>query len=388
MPRVLDPFRFVLIAVAGWMNQHQLQIIDYLREENRVLREQLGGRRVRFNDDQRRRLAAKAKGLGRRILAEVATIVTPETLLAWHRKLIAHKYDGTAQRGPGRPRTGIEIEKLVVRLAEENGDWGYRRIQGALSNLGHEIARSTIADILERHGIEPAPERSRKTTWKEFLSRHWELIVAADFFTVEVPRSLRVESFDGSAWVGVTPFLLRGLRAKSLPPLPGISQFPETNCRTYVRAPDGHSGVWFFSLDAARILAVMGARLTYGLPYAWSRMRVARTASQVIYESARRWPGSSSRTRIVVEPGDEIDPEPLDVFLTARFRLYSFVFGKLICAKVAHAPWPLRGARLIEVHQTLTDSAGLSRPLQAGLVRYSPGVDVRVASPEPVSPKG
>src|SRR5205807_4839251 len=186
MPRVLDPFRFAPIAVAGWMNQHQLQIIDYLREENRVLREQLGGRRVRFNDDQRRRLAVKAKGLGRRLLAEVATIVTPETLLAWHRKLIAHKYDGTAQRGPGRPRTALDIEKLVVRLAEENRDWGYRRIQGALSNLGHAIARSTIAEILERHGIESAPERNRKTTWKEFLSRHWELIVAADFFTVEV----------------------------------------------------------------------------------------------------------------------------------------------------------------------------------------------------------
>ena len=85
-----------------------------------------------------------------------------------------------------RPRTAVDIETLVVRLAEENRDWGYRRIQGALSNLGHEIARSTIAEILERHGIEPAPERCRKTTWKEFLSRHWELIVAADFFTVEV----------------------------------------------------------------------------------------------------------------------------------------------------------------------------------------------------------
>ena len=186
MPRVLDPFRFVLIAVGGWMNRHQLQIIDYLREENRVLREQLGGRRVRFNDDQRRRLAAKAKGLGRQILVELATIVTPETLLAWHRKLIANKYDGTAHRGPGRPSTTQEIETWVVRMAEENRDWGYRRIQGALSNLGHEIARSTIAEILERHGVEPAPERSRKTTWKEFLSRHWELIVAADFFSVEV----------------------------------------------------------------------------------------------------------------------------------------------------------------------------------------------------------
>jgi len=186
MPRVLDPFRFVLIAVAGWMNQRQLQVIDYLREENRVLREQLGGRRVRLNDDQRRRLAAKAKGLGRKLLAEAATIVTPETSLVWHRKLIAQKYDGSGKRGPGRPRTAAEIEDLVVRMAQENRDWGYRRIQGALSNLGHELARSTIAEILGRHGIEPAPERSRKTTWKEFLSRHWDLMVAADFFTVEV----------------------------------------------------------------------------------------------------------------------------------------------------------------------------------------------------------
>jgi hypothetical protein len=85
MPKVLDPFRFLLIAVAGWMNQRQLQVIEYLREENRVLREQLGERRLRLTDSQRRRLAAKAKGLGRKLLAEVATIVTPETLLRWHR---------------------------------------------------------------------------------------------------------------------------------------------------------------------------------------------------------------------------------------------------------------------------------------------------------------
>jgi hypothetical protein len=124
----------VLIAVAGWMNQHQELAIDYLGEKNRVLREQLGGRRLRLNDDQRRRLAAKARGLGRKLLWEVATIVTPETLLAWHRKLIAKKYDGTGQRGPGRPKTPVALETLVVRLAEENRDWGYRRIQGALCN--------------------------------------------------------------------------------------------------------------------------------------------------------------------------------------------------------------------------------------------------------------
>jgi transposase InsO family protein len=115
--------------------------------------------------------------------------------LAWHRKLIAQKYDGSDKRGPGRPRTARVIEALVVRLAQENRDWGYRRIQGALCNLGHELARSTIAEILERHGNEPAPERSRKTTWKEFLSRHWELLVAADFFTMEVGTRRGLQRF-------------------------------------------------------------------------------------------------------------------------------------------------------------------------------------------------
>ncbi len=120
------------------------------------------------------------------MLSELATIVTPETLLKWHRKLIADKYDGSVQRRPGRPVTQKEIEALVVRMATENRDWGYLRIRGALSNLGHEVARTTIANILKRNGIEPSPARARKTTWKEFLAQHWELIVAADFFTVEV----------------------------------------------------------------------------------------------------------------------------------------------------------------------------------------------------------
>src|SRR3954468_20105697 len=111
----------------------------------------------------------------------MATVVTPETWLAWHRKLIAQKYDGSQKRGPGRPRISPEIEALVVRLAQENRAWGYRRLQGTLAHLGYQVARSTMADILQRHGREPAPERNRKTTWQEFLARHWELIVAADF---------------------------------------------------------------------------------------------------------------------------------------------------------------------------------------------------------------
>ena len=136
MSRMLDPFQFLLIAIAGWMNHRQLQVIEYLREENRVLREQLVDRRLRFNDDQRRRLAVRAKGLGRRLLTQVASLVTPDTLMAWHRKLIAEKYDGHNRRGTGRPRTRKEWEDLVLRMAEENRTWGYRRIQGALSNLG------------------------------------------------------------------------------------------------------------------------------------------------------------------------------------------------------------------------------------------------------------
>src|SRR3954464_4460859 len=195
MSRLLDPVQFLVIAIAGWMNQRQLQSIEYLREENRILREQLGGRRVRFNDDQRRRLAVCAKGLGRKLLAEVASLVTPDTLLAWHRKLIAQKYDGHDKRRPGRPRTQQQLENLVIRMAEENRTWGYRRIQGAMSHLGYTLARSTIADILRRYGIEPAPQRSRKANWKQFLTQHWELIVAADFFTVEVWTATGLKRF-------------------------------------------------------------------------------------------------------------------------------------------------------------------------------------------------
>jgi len=195
MRATFEPFSFLVISIAGWMNQHQQQVIGYVVEENRVLREQIGDRRMRFNDDQRRRLAARAKKLGRKLLAHVASIVTPETLLAWHRKLIAQKYDGSSFRTARRRRAAQEIAELVVRMAQENRTWGYRRIQGALANLGHVVAHNTIANILKGHGIEPAPERSRKTTWKEFLDRHWQQIVASDFFTIEVWRPTGLQRF-------------------------------------------------------------------------------------------------------------------------------------------------------------------------------------------------
>jgi hypothetical protein len=191
----LDPFRFLLITLAGWMNQHQQHAIAYLVEENRVLREQIGHRRMRFTDDQRRRLPAKAKILGTKWLSHIATIVTPETLLEWHRRLIAQKYDGTENRNPGRPRILADVQALIVRMAQKNREWGYRCIQGALANLGYDYARSTVANVLKKNGLEPAPERCRRTTWKEFLRRHWDQIVATDFFTIEVWASKDLQRF-------------------------------------------------------------------------------------------------------------------------------------------------------------------------------------------------
>ena len=179
----------VLIAmVAGWLQRHQQQVIAYLQEENRVLKAHLGGRRLRLTDPERRRLAARAHPLGRKRLHEVATLVTPDTLLRWYRQLIARKFDGSTQRRPlGRPRVTEEVEHLVMRMAEENPRWGYRRIQGALANLGHQIDKLTVRNILRRHYMEPAPQRRKGGMgWAQFLKLHWEVLAATDFFTVAV----------------------------------------------------------------------------------------------------------------------------------------------------------------------------------------------------------
>ena len=191
MTHVIQPFYLLVIALAGCLNRHQQAVIDYLIEENRVLKEQLEGQRLRFTNEQRMRLAVKAKVVGRQLLDELETLVTPDTLLAWHRKLIAQKWT-YARKGPGRPRIAQEITDLVLRMARENVSWGYDRIQGALANLGHIIAPNTVKNILKRHGIEPAPEREKRTSWATFLKAHWDVMAATDFFTVELwtPRGL------------------------------------------------------------------------------------------------------------------------------------------------------------------------------------------------------
>lgn len=176
-------FQLFLATFSGWVCQGQTRTISYLIEENRVLKEQLKGRRLQLTDDQRRRLAAKGKLLGRRLLNQVATIVTPDTILAWHRRLIAAKWTYPRKR-VGRPGVMKEIRALTVRMAGENPSWGYARIQGQLRHLGHRVARSTIAKILKDHGIKPSPDRP--LSWATFVRAHARSIAAADFFTTEV----------------------------------------------------------------------------------------------------------------------------------------------------------------------------------------------------------
>ena len=179
------PLAFFFLLFSGWVNRQQQAVIDYLLEENRVLRAAQGSRRPRLTDDDRRRLAVKGKVLGRRRLAAIAGIVTPDTILRWYRRLVGQKYDGSKARRPGRPSTKPDIAALV-RMATENPTWGYTRIRGGLKRVGHDVGCNTIKAILKDHGIEPAPERGAKTPWKTFLAAHWDGLAAADFFTVDV----------------------------------------------------------------------------------------------------------------------------------------------------------------------------------------------------------
>jgi transposase InsO family protein len=160
---------------------------DYLRTENQVLKELHGEKRILLNDDQRRRLAVKGKILGRKRLEEVGTLFTPDTILRWHRKLIAAKHDYSDRRKKvGRPPLSDEVVQLVLRMAKENVLWGFDRIAGAIQNLDHDISDTTVGNILKRHGIEPARNRKRSTNWSTFIKAHWDVLAAIDFTTIEV----------------------------------------------------------------------------------------------------------------------------------------------------------------------------------------------------------
>ena len=218
--------------------------------------------------------------------------------------------------------------------------------------------------------------------WDELTFLHWR------FEPKEVqrllPRGLEVETCDGSAWVGLVPFCLR-VGLPHIRPIPRMSEFAETNVRTYVRSTDGESGIWFFSLDAARLGAVLVARATYRLPYFWSRMRIERSADAIAYECRRRWPGpGGARSTARIDIGERFEPHeltPIDHFLTARWALYSAPRSGIHHARAFHDPWPLHRARVLQLEDELVPAAGLPTPRGEPLVHYSPSVEVRIGWP-------
>ena len=176
----------ILAFVTGMVDQELLARNEYLAAENRILKAQLKGR-LKLSDAERATLGEIGHRLGRKVLGEVANVARPDTILAWYRKLVARKFDGSkARRSPGRPRIKREVEQLIVRMAKENRDWGYDRIAGALANLGYKVCDQTVGNVLQRHALPPAPERKRTTTWPAFIRIHLALLAGTDFLTTEV----------------------------------------------------------------------------------------------------------------------------------------------------------------------------------------------------------
>jgi putative transposase len=179
-------WKILLAYISGSVDDELLLRNEYLVAENRILRGQIKDR-LQLSDAERQTLAEIGKKLGKQALEEVANIVKPDTLLGWHRKLVANKFDGSEQRKSlGRPRVDKELEDLVVQMAKENRSWGYDRIAGALALLGYEISDQTVGNILKRRGLPIAPDRQKITTWKDFIRRHMDMLWATDFFSTEV----------------------------------------------------------------------------------------------------------------------------------------------------------------------------------------------------------
>jgi len=188
MNYVLQPWQLAFAILSGWVHQRQQQIIEFQDSMIISLMQSQGKKRLLLTDDQRRLLAVKGKALGRKTLRELTTLVTPDTILRWHRELVAKKWDHSGKRksAVGRPRIRQVIVDLILRFARENPSWGYDCIQGGLANLGYHICDTTVGNVLKAHGIEPAPDRKRPTTWATFLKAHWDVLAAIDFTTIEV----------------------------------------------------------------------------------------------------------------------------------------------------------------------------------------------------------
>lgn len=261
----------------------------------------------------------------------------------------------------------------------------------------------TMDEELQSHTSQPivppkcpveVPFATMRHRWDTLTFLHWKF--DPDRVQALLPQGLTVDTFDGSAWVGLVPFFMDVAPGRG-PSVPWLLHFCETNVRTYAKAPDGTRGVWFFSLDAARLAAVLAGRGAYRMPYFWSKMALQREDATVAYDCRRRWPGpKGSQSRVVVRPGARIpdaDLRPLDHFLTARYRLYQDLGrgarqggSRLGAAWAWHEPWELHRAEVLELDDELVAASGLPQPTDDPLVHFSPGVDVRIGPPSRLTP--
>jgi uncharacterized protein YqjF (DUF2071 family) len=239
------------------------------------------------------------------------------------------------------------------------------------------------ADDIATWPPERIGSRTMRQRWSDLAFLHWPF--PPESVQRLLPEGLCVDVFDGAAWVGIVPFQLE-ISLPGLPFVPWLSRFAEVNVRTCVVGPDGRRGIWFLSLDAARLASVLVARRTYRIPYVWSRSKVHRDGTSVRYETKRRWPRQRAVLTAEVEPASFVAADafsPLEQFLTCRWRLYSPAplelpasHIELLATQVEHPPWPLWRARCLRLRETLLRAAGLERPDRPPLAHFSPGVDV------------
>jgi uncharacterized protein len=240
------------------------------------------------------------------------------------------------------------------------------------------------SDVIEQASHRPWPPPARpwvqEQTWCDLLFAHWPVDPAA--LRPAVPEQLPIDTFEGRAWIAVTPFEVRGLTVRGVPALPWVSRFPETNVRTYATI-DGKPGIWFFSLDAARLLAVIGARLTYALPYFHARMAIGRGVGDAI-EYATSRTGREAALRARYRPAGDVfqaRPGTLEHFLTERYCLYTVVGGVVRRAEIHHPPWPLQPATAEIERNTMAAPLGLDLEGDEPLLHFSARQDVLIWGP-------
>jgi uncharacterized protein YqjF (DUF2071 family) len=248
----------------------------------------------------------------------------------------------------------------------------------------------TVADLtgtpISPHPAERVPVPLMFQSWNAITFVHWGY--RPGVIQRLLPEPLALETFEGRAWVSITPFRLENLHPPLLPALPWLSYTPETNVRTYVRDPSGRSGIWFFSLDIARLAAVAFGRTAYRLPYMWGRLTVEESSSRIRYRGRRRWPGDGAEYDIEVQPGRPLSvgrASRLDHFLTARWSMFTRYGRFLAGAGAEHPTWPLCRARILSLDETLLRSAGIPPPRGDPVTHFSPGVHVRISAPRPTS---